>query len=126
MRAIWILQQTDSGECWTLCRSLVYQLQWMENSIRTRNAFCNRNKWKDSYWVVNGRDITMNGYLQFIILDGYYNFYCIQDDFIWLFCATFLFTVIRSHFINCNEGEIQYALVMGFAIQMNLNFHIQS
>ena len=26
---LWNLQQTDFGDCWTLCRSLVYQLQWM-------------------------------------------------------------------------------------------------
>ena len=103
---IWILQQTDYGDCWTLCRSLVYQLQWAENSIRTRHGFCNRNQWKDSYWVVIGRDITMNGYLQFVILDGYYDFNYIQDAFGWLFCATFLLTIIRPHFINCNEGKI--------------------
>ena len=103
---LWILQQTDSGDCWTLCRSLVCYLQWTENSIRTRHGFCNRNEWEDSYWVVIGRDITMNGYLQFVILDGYYDFNYIQDAFTWSFCATSLFTLIRSHFINCKEWEI--------------------
>ena len=29
-------------------------------------------------------------------------------------------------FINCNEWKIQYSLVMGFAIEMNVQFHIES
>ena len=81
-----IVQHTDFGDCWTLSRSLVYQLQWMENLILARPGVSNWNECKVSYREFINWDITMNGYLQFVILDGYYNSNYNQD---LAFCATF-------------------------------------
>ena len=93
---LWILQHTDFGDCWTLSRSLVYQLQWMENLILTRYGFCKWNESKVSYWEFIGWDITMNGNLKFVKFDGHYRITHRQDSFTWFFCATFFFAIIRS------------------------------
>ena len=66
-------QQTGFGDCCTISRSLIYQLQWMGNLILVRHGFSNWNECKVSYWEFINWVITINGYLQFVLLDGYHS-----------------------------------------------------